>query len=106
MFFSGRDHIAELQNTRPKRPFFFLKPPSSILVRGEGPVRRPNGVDLHFEVELAVIVGKEVRDLDEGDEKGAMDAVDCKSLPLISFFFFFLFSLRRDLPLVSKATLR
>ncbi|MCJ1468253.1 hypothetical protein MMC07_006881 [Pseudocyphellaria aurata] len=70
------DHIAELHNARPKRPFFFLKPPSSILARGEGPVRRPSGVDLHFEVELALVLGKQVRDLDEGDERAALDAVD------------------------------
>lgn len=54
-------------------------------------MRRPSGVDLHFEVELAVIVGKEVRDLDEGDEKAAMDAVDCKSLSHFFFIFFLVF---------------
>lgn len=51
-------------------------------------MRRPNGVDLHYEVELAVIMGKEVRDLNEGDEKGAMDAIDCKPLSIPSLFLF------------------
>lgn len=61
-------------------------------MQGEGPVRRPNGVDLHFEVELAVIMGKEVRDLDEGDEKGAMDAIDCKPPSVPSLFLFSIFT--------------
>jgi 2-keto-4-pentenoate hydratase/2-oxohepta-3-ene-1,7-dioic acid hydratase in catechol pathway len=53
-----------------------LKPPSSILLPGEGPVIRPKGVDLHYEVELALIIGKKVKDLEESDEKGAFDAIE------------------------------
>lgn len=72
----GRDHVAELNNTKPKQPFFFLKPPSSVLLPGAGPVIRPRGVDLHYEVELALIIGKEVKNLEPEDEKGAFDAVE------------------------------
>ena len=67
------DHIHELQHVRPKQPFFFLKPPSSILPPGHGPVLRPRGVRLHFEVELGVVVGATTRDLrcdDGGDGDG------------------------------------
>ena len=71
-----RDHVKELSNQRPKQPFFFLKPSSSILLPGQGPIIRPKGVDLHYEVELALIMGKEVKDLDAADEKGAMDAIE------------------------------
>ena len=70
------DHITELSSARPKQPFFFLKPPSSILLPGEGPVIRPKGVDLHYEVELALIIGKKVKDLEANDEKGAFDAIE------------------------------
>jgi len=78
------DHVKELNNVRPKQPFFFLKPPSSILPPKSGPVLRPKGVTLHYEVELALIIGKEVRDLDADDEKGAMDAIDgyCLSIDM------------------------
>ncbi len=62
---------------RPKQPFFFLKPPSSILPPDRGPVLRPRGVELHYEVELALIMGKELRDLNEGDEERGMDAIEC-----------------------------
>jgi 2-keto-4-pentenoate hydratase/2-oxohepta-3-ene-1,7-dioic acid hydratase in catechol pathway len=71
-----RDHITELQNTKPKQPFFFLKPPSSILPPGAGPVIRPRGVDLHYEVELALVMGKRVKDLEASDEKGALDSIE------------------------------
>ncbi len=68
--------MAELNNARPKQPFFFLKPPSSIVLPGAGPCIRPKGVDLHYEVELALILGKDVRDLEADDEKGALDAIE------------------------------
>ncbi|MCJ1478489.1 hypothetical protein MMC13_007169 [Lambiella insularis] len=78
------DHVKELNNVRPKQPFFFLKPSSSILPPRSGPVLRPKGVTLHYEVELGLIIGKEVRDLDASDEKGAMDAIDgyCLSIDM------------------------
>ncbi|KAF2278137.1 uncharacterized protein EI97DRAFT_492698 [Westerdykella ornata] len=70
------DHVKELNNTKPKQPFFFLKPPSSILLPGAGPVLRPRGVAMHYEVELGLVMGKTVRDLDPEDTQGAMDAIE------------------------------
>lgn len=61
---------------RPKQPFFFLKPTTCIVEPGEGPVIRPKGIDLHYEVELAVIMGKRVKDLAATAEKEAMDAIE------------------------------
>jgi acylpyruvate hydrolase len=72
------DHIKELNNTKPKQPFFFLKPTTSILPPRSGPVLRPRGVNLHYEVELGLIIGKTIRDFDARDEKGAIDAIDSK----------------------------
>lgn len=68
-------HIAELNSATPKQPFFFLKPASSILLPGAGPVLQPKGVIMHYEVELGLVIGKQIRDLREDDEKGAMDAI-------------------------------
>ncbi|CAK7219989.1 hypothetical protein SCUCBS95973_004004 [Sporothrix curviconia] len=76
------DHVTELNNVRPKQPFFFLKPPSSIVLPGAGPCVRPKGVDLHYEIELALIIGKQVRDLKPDDEQGALDAIDSYALAL------------------------
>ena len=70
------DHIKELSSATPKQPFFFLKPPSSILLPGAGPVLRPRGVIMHYEVELGLVMGKTVRDLHPDDTKGAMDAIE------------------------------
>jgi len=70
------DHIKELNNARPKQPFYFLKPPSSILLPNSGPVLRPKGVNLHYEVELAFVVGKQLRNVGEGDSASIYDAID------------------------------
>ncbi|KAK8181689.1 hypothetical protein IWZ00DRAFT_118683 [Phyllosticta capitalensis] len=72
------DHISELNNTRPKQPFFFLKPPSSILCADKGlgaSLLRPRGVNTHFEVELGLVVGRDVRDLHPEDGEGALGAI-------------------------------
>jgi acylpyruvate hydrolase len=76
------DHIKELSSATPKQPFFFLKPPSSILLPGTGPVLRPKGVNMHFEVELGLIMGKTLRDLHPEDTKGAMDAIEGRQIIL------------------------
>ncbi|OCK83856.1 hypothetical protein K432DRAFT_162474 [Lepidopterella palustris CBS 459.81] len=70
------DHVKELNNQKPKQPFFFLKPPSAILLPGAGPVLRPRGVTMHYEIELGLVMGKTVRDLDPEDTKGALDAIE------------------------------
>lgn len=72
------DHITELKNTTPKQPFFFLKPPTSILPPRSGPVLIPRGVKTHYEVELGLVMGKSVRDLDANDEKGWLGAIESK----------------------------
>lgn len=72
---SSREHIAELNNTKPKQPFFFLKPPSSIVLPGEGPCLRPRGINMHYEVELALVIGRALRNLHPEDEATALEAI-------------------------------
>ena len=50
-------HIAELGNPRPAEPFYFLKPAATLLQPHSGPVLCPRGADLHYEVELAAVIG-------------------------------------------------
>ncbi|WFC98415.1 hypothetical protein MYAM1_001142 [Malassezia yamatoensis] len=57
------DHAKELNNTVPKEPFFFLKPTSSYISSGQA-IEIPKGVNAHYEVELAVVMGKQGRDID------------------------------------------
>ncbi|GMM51524.1 Fmp41 protein [Starmerella bacillaris] len=54
------EHAKELQNNVPKQPFFFAKPPTSVLWQNEGPIFRPNSTKVHYEIELAVVIGKEL----------------------------------------------
>jgi 2-keto-4-pentenoate hydratase/2-oxohepta-3-ene-1,7-dioic acid hydratase in catechol pathway len=49
---------------------------------GAGPVIQPKGVNLHYEVELALIIGKQVRDLSASDEAGALAAIDSYALSI------------------------
>ncbi|KAK4565540.1 hypothetical protein LTR86_004157 [Recurvomyces mirabilis] len=70
------DHVKELNNQRPKQPFFFLKPPSSILLPSEGPVLRPSGVNLHFEIELGLVIGKRIQNLDTEDDGEILQYID------------------------------
>ncbi|KAI8377035.1 hypothetical protein EDC96DRAFT_494266 [Choanephora cucurbitarum] len=55
------EHAKELGNAVPTSPFFFLKPTSSYLVNG-GTIEIPTGCEVHHEIELAVVMGKETRD--------------------------------------------
>jgi len=61
------DHIAELGNLPPSKPFFFLKPISSVLPpipdgktaeldQYANKIRIPKGVNSHYEVELALVM--------------------------------------------------
>ncbi|GAA5888118.1 hypothetical protein JCM6882_000287 [Rhodosporidiobolus microsporus] len=56
-------HIKELNNTTPSEPFFFLKPTSSYALSEDGKVEIPQGVVVHHEVELGVVIGKAGRDI-------------------------------------------
>lgn len=40
---------------------------------------RPRGVNLHYEVELALILGKRLKDFNSEDEKAALDAIESES---------------------------
>ncbi|CAG8507633.1 3496_t:CDS:2 [Cetraspora pellucida] len=56
------DHAKELGSTVPTSPLFFLKPTSSYLLQG-GSVELPKGSEVHHEVELGVVIGKNGRDI-------------------------------------------
>ncbi|KAJ1504989.1 hypothetical protein HMI54_005239 [Coelomomyces lativittatus] len=72
------DHCKELGNPIPTSPFFFLKPTSSICCVGEN-IEIPTSLDIHHEVELAVIIGQSAKKI---DEKSAMKYVEGYALAL------------------------
>lgn len=77
-------HIKELNNAVPSEPFFFLKPSSSVLIPGEGDILIPKNVIAHHEVELACVIGKDLKNLDPekfGPEQ-ALDAIEGYALAI------------------------
>jgi 2-keto-4-pentenoate hydratase/2-oxohepta-3-ene-1,7-dioic acid hydratase in catechol pathway len=61
------DHAKELGNPVPEEPLIFLKPPSSLIGDGE-PIVAPRLSDnVHFEGELALVMGRRARKLREED---------------------------------------
>jgi 2-keto-4-pentenoate hydratase/2-oxohepta-3-ene-1,7-dioic acid hydratase in catechol pathway len=63
-----RDHIAELSNPVPKEPLTFFKPPSSIIPTGEAIVLPPVSQNVHYEGELALIIGRRCFHLRPSDD--------------------------------------
>lgn len=57
------DHAKELGNEAPSEPLLFLKPPSALLAPG-GTIVRPSQAQLvHHEGELAIVVGREAKNV-------------------------------------------
>ncbi|MBN1785982.1 MAG: fumarylacetoacetate hydrolase family protein [Candidatus Methanofastidiosa archaeon] len=56
-------HGKELQHAIPEMPLWFLKPPQSIIGDGESVVLPELSKNIHHEVELAVVIGKQGKDI-------------------------------------------
>jgi 2-keto-4-pentenoate hydratase/2-oxohepta-3-ene-1,7-dioic acid hydratase in catechol pathway len=56
-------HAAELGNDVPTQPMIFLKPNTSVIGPRDGIVYPEQTNDLHFEGELAIVIGRICRDL-------------------------------------------
>lgn len=59
------EHAAELGNEVPKEPLLFLKAPSSLITDGEPIVIPRQSEQVEHEGELAVVIGRKCKDLDE-----------------------------------------
>jgi len=58
-----RDHAEELKMPIPKNPILFLKPPTSVIGDGEDIIYPPQVGELHYEAELAVVIGKKGKNI-------------------------------------------
>ena len=56
-------HIAESGSRAPEVPLLFMKPSTSVIGPGEAIVYPPEGRNVHFEAELAVVIGRTGRRL-------------------------------------------
>lgn len=52
-------HIEEMKSTRPALPYFFLKPKTTLIHSGDPIILPELSKEVHHEIELAVIIGKE-----------------------------------------------
>ena len=57
------EHIRELGNEAPEAPVIFMKPSSSVIRDGEEIVIPPYSRDCHHEAELALLIGREGRNI-------------------------------------------
>ncbi|HYK01460.1 MAG TPA: fumarylacetoacetate hydrolase family protein [Thermoanaerobaculia bacterium] len=61
------DHAKELGNEAPSEPLLFLKPPSALLAPGGTIVRPAQSQLVHHEGELAIVVGREAKNVRRED---------------------------------------
>lgn len=57
------EHIRELGNEPPESPVIFIKPATSVIGEGETIVIPPYSKECHHEAELAILIGKEGKDI-------------------------------------------
>lgn len=62
------EHAAELGNDVPKEPLIFLKPPSAVIAHEEPIVLTPHSERVDYEGELAIVIGKNCRNLSASDD--------------------------------------
>jgi 2-keto-4-pentenoate hydratase/2-oxohepta-3-ene-1,7-dioic acid hydratase in catechol pathway len=60
------DHAKELGNAVPKEPLLFLKPPSAV-IGPEDPIVLPDSEEVHYEGELAVVIGRRCKNVRSRD---------------------------------------
>lgn len=61
------DHIKELGNEVPTAPVVFMKPVTAVIGNGETVIIPPYSSECHYEAELAVLIGKDGKDIAEAD---------------------------------------
>ncbi|MBX5464395.1 MAG: fumarylacetoacetate hydrolase family protein [Clostridia bacterium] len=72
-----RMHAEEMKDRLPDEPVLFLKPASSVIGPGE-PIRWPAmSREVHYEAELAVVIGRRARNLEPDEVEGAILGYTC-----------------------------
>lgn len=71
------DHAAELGNPMPEEPLLFLKSPSSVIGPGQAVVLPPESGEVHFEGEIALVLGHRLHRGDADQAAAALLGVTC-----------------------------
>jgi 2-keto-4-pentenoate hydratase/2-oxohepta-3-ene-1,7-dioic acid hydratase in catechol pathway len=72
-----RGHIEETGAEAPKRPMFFLKPPSSLIGHGQDIIIPQGAERVDYEGELAVIIGEKMKDVPENEVLDHVGGYSC-----------------------------
>ncbi|VUD68789.1 Homoprotocatechuate catabolism bifunctional isomerase/decarboxylase [Thalassocella blandensis] len=73
------EHVAELQNVVPDEPILFIKPVTSLVPFQQDIVLPTFSSDVHYELELALLIGKEMKAV---SEEAVCDSVAAVGLAL------------------------
>ncbi|MFC2095903.1 fumarylacetoacetate hydrolase family protein [Candidatus Bipolaricaulota bacterium] len=70
------DHAKELGNTVPEKPLLFLKPPSAV-IGPEDAIILPTSEEVHYEAELAIVIGKRCKNVAAADAASVILGYTC-----------------------------
>lgn len=70
------DHAKELGNTVPEKPLLFLKPPSAV-IGPEDAIMLPSSAEVHYEAELAIVIGKRCKNVRAADAASVILGYTC-----------------------------
>src|SRR3954467_15849567 len=70
-----REHAKELGNEVPKEPLIFLKPPSSVIREGEAIVLPGSPLQVEYEGEIGVVVGRTLTGVKEAAAAKAIKSI-------------------------------
>ena len=63
------DHAAEGNRELPKEPLLFIKPSTAVIGPGDEVIYPPQTTNLHYEGELAIVIGKPAKNVSIGDAR-------------------------------------
>ena len=71
------EHAAEMGGAAPERPLMFLKPTTALIGPDEAIVLPPESREVHYEAELAVVIGRMCRRMTAGEAASVVLGYTC-----------------------------
>ncbi|MBM6405615.1 fumarylacetoacetate hydrolase family protein [Phycicoccus sp. CSK15P-2] len=71
------DHAAEMGGEAPEEPLMFLVPNTAVVGPGDPVVLPPQSAEVHYEGELAVVIGRMCKDVEPEDALGVIFGYTC-----------------------------
>jgi len=71
------DHARELKMPVPDHPIMFIKPASAVIMNGGSIIYPRQSKNVHYEGELAIIIGKKARNISKSDAGKYIEGFTC-----------------------------